>query len=65
MPKMKTRRGAAKRFRVTKNGKVMKASSGKSHMLEKKSPKRKRDLRGVKKVNESEAAKIKKMLPYA
>ena len=64
MPKMKSRRGARKRFKITKNGKVLKASSGKSHMLEKKSPKRKRDLRGVKTVNESEAKKIKKMMPY-
>ena len=45
MPKMKTHRGAAKRFRVTAGGKIMRAKAFKSHILEKKSPKRKRDFR--------------------
>lgn len=45
MPKMKTHRGAAKRFRVTGSGKIMRAKAYKSHIMEKKSQKRKRDFR--------------------
>lgn len=45
MPKMKTHRGSAKRFRVTGSGKIMRAKSYKSHILTKKSPKRKRNFR--------------------
>jgi len=45
MPKMKTHSGSAKRFRVTKNGKIMRAKGYKSHILTKKSPKRKRNFR--------------------
>ena len=65
MPKMKSNSGAKKRFKITKNGKIIKANSGKSHLLEKKSPKRKRGLRGIKQVDDSDKKKIKKMLPYA
>jgi large subunit ribosomal protein L35 len=43
VPKIKTRKGFAKRIRVTKNGKLMRASAWKSHMLEHKSKKRKRN----------------------
>ena len=42
MPKMKTHRGAAKRFKVTGTGKIMRRKAFKSHILEKKSPARKR-----------------------
>lgn len=45
MPKMKTHRGAAKRFRVTGSGKIMRAKAYKSHILTKKSQKRKRNFR--------------------
>ena len=45
MPKMKTHRGSAKRFRVTGSGKIMRAKGYKSHILTKKSPKRKRNFR--------------------
>ena len=45
MPKMKTRRGTAKRFRVTGSGKIMRAKAYKSHIMTKKSPKRKRNFR--------------------
>ena len=45
MPKMKTHRGSAKRFRVTGSGKIMRAKAYKSHILTKKSPKRKRSFR--------------------
>ncbi|MDR0350780.1 MAG: 50S ribosomal protein L35 [Coriobacteriales bacterium] len=51
MPKMKTHRGSAKRFRVTGTGKIMRAKAYKSHILEKKSQKRKRNYR-----HESEVA---------
>ena len=44
MPKMKTHKGAAKRFKVTGSGKVMRRKAFKNHILEKKSPKRKRHL---------------------
>ena len=45
MPKMKTHRGTAKRIRVTGSGKLVRAKGYRSHILEKKSPKRKRNLR--------------------
>jgi len=45
MPKVKSNSGAKKRFRVTKNGKVIRAKGYKSHLLEAKKPKRKRQLR--------------------
>ena len=45
MPKMKTHRGTAKRFRVTGSGKIMRGKAYKSHILSKKSPKRKRNFR--------------------
>ena len=45
MPKMKTHRGTAKRFRVTGSGKIMRAKAYKSHILTKKSQKRKRNFR--------------------
>jgi len=65
MPKMKTNSGAKKRFKITKNGKVKKANGWKSHLLEAKSPNRKRKLRGMTILSESEAKKVKRMLPYA
>jgi large subunit ribosomal protein L35 len=52
MPKMKTHRGAAKRFRVTGTGKIIRGKAFKSHILEKKSQKRKRNFR-----HETEVAK--------
>lgn len=45
MPKMKTHRGAAKRFRVTGSGKIMRSKAYRNHILEKKSQKRKRNFR--------------------
>jgi len=65
MPKIKTNSGAKKRFSITKNGKVKCASAFKNHILEKKSSKRKRNLRGSGVIAEVEAPKVKKMLPYA
>lgn len=65
MPKLKSNSGAKKRFKITKNGKVKRAQGFKNHILEHKSPKRKRGLRGVTVSSEVEVAKVKKMLPYA
>ena len=65
MPKLKSNSGAKKRFRITKNGKVKRASAFKSHLLERKSPKRNRGLRGVTVSSEAEVKKVKRMLPYA
>lgn len=65
MPKMKTHRGAAKRFKLTGTGKIKKAKAFKSHILEKKSPKRKRNLRKSGMVSAADAKKIKRLIPYA
>lgn len=64
MPKMKTHRGAAKRFKVTGTGKIMKNHSHKSHILEKKSAKRKRQLRHSQVVSDNDKKRVKRMLPY-
>lgn len=65
MPKMKTHRGAAKRFKLTKSGKVKRAKAYKSHILTKKSPKRKRNLRKATMLSKADSSRIKKVLPYA
>ena len=59
MPKMKTHRGAAKRFRRTGTGKLRRRRANKNHILEKKSPKRKRQLRGLTEVSSSDAATLR------
>ena len=63
MPKIKTHRGAAKRFGVTKNGKVKRAKAYRSHILNKKSTKRKRHLRNGYLSSANEAT-IRSMMPY-
>ena len=65
MPKIKTHSGAKKRFKLTKNGKVKRAKAYKSHILNKKSTKRKRQLRGAAYADKTCVAAIKKMIPYA
>lgn len=65
MPKMKTHRGAAKRMKITGTGKVKKAKAYKSHILEKKSSKRKRSLRKSNLVSAADAKRVKLLLPYA
>ncbi|MEO7853980.1 MAG: 50S ribosomal protein L35 [Rubrivivax sp.] len=65
MPKMKTKKSAAKRFRVRPGGTVKRGSAFKRHILTKMSTKRKRHLRGVKEVHQTNMASITKMLPYA
>ena len=62
MPKMKSNRGAAKRFRVTATGKVKKHSSHHSHILTKKSAKRKRNLRKESMVSDQDMARVKRMI---
>ena len=63
--KLKTHRGAAKRFRVTSTGKVMRAHSGKRHLLGTKAPSRMRKLRKSVVVSPADAANVRRMLPYA
>lgn len=65
MPKLKTRRSIAKRFRITKKGKVLRRRGFKSHLLSHKSKKRKRKLRRAALVSKPEREKIMKLLPYA
>ena len=64
MPKMKTNRGAAKRFKVTGSGKVVRRKAFASHILTKKSTKRKRALRQGCEVDSSNLKAVKKMIPY-
>ena len=65
MPKMKTHNGAKKRFSVTGTGKVKRARAGKSHILTKMSPKRKRNLRRNTTVGTNGEAKVLKRLIQA
>ena len=62
MPKMKTHRGAAKRFKTTGTGKIRRRSAYKNHILEKKAPKRKRQLRGPAEVSSADAPAVKRQL---
>ena len=62
MPKMKTRKGAAKRFKLTAKGKVMRHHSMTSHILTHKSTKRKRNLRQSTEVTGKSARNVKEML---
>ena len=63
MPKIKTRRAAAKRFSVTGSGAIRRNQAFKSHILEKKSRKRKRNLRKTTLASVSDLNRIQKMLP--
>ena len=65
MPKLKTNRGAAKRFKRTATGKFKRSQSHRNHILTKKSTKRKRHLRSVILVDTADHAAVKKMLPYS
>ena len=65
MPKIKTRRSAAKRFRITASGEFKRAKAFKSHILECKSPKRKRNLRKASLVSKSDHKRVQIMLPNA
>ncbi|OLZ09829.1 50S ribosomal protein L35 [Sulfobacillus thermosulfidooxidans] len=63
MPKMKTHRGAAKRLKVTGNGKVARYHAGKSHLLEHKSPTRRRRLRQDVLLSHADYHRAKRLLP--
>lgn len=64
MPKIKTHRGAAKRFGVTKNGKIKRGKAFRSHILNKKTTKRKRKLRRSGYLTPANASTIRSMIPY-
>ena len=64
MPKMKTHRGAAKRFSLTASGKVKRGKAYRSHILTKKSTKRKRALRKQAYASSANAATIKRLILY-
>lgn len=64
MPKIKTHRATAKRFTVTGNGEFKRNKAYKRHILEKKSPKRKRNLRKASLASAADRARVKELLPY-
>jgi len=63
--KLKTHRGAAKRFKVTANGKVLRMHSGKRHLLGTKAAKRMRKLKKLAQVHPADVPHVRRMLPYA
>ena len=63
MPKMKSKRGASKRFKATASGKIKRRKGWKSHLLEWKSPKRRRRLRQSALVSKEDARRIRRLLP--
>ena len=65
MPKIKTNRGAAKRFSRTGKGGFKRSQSHLNHILTKKSTKRKRHLRSTQQVAESDLKAVRKMMPYS
>jgi len=65
MPKLKTRKAAAKRFKITGSGKLMRRRAFRNHLLDPKSTKRKRYLAGMALVDERDADNVSRMLPYA
>lgn len=62
MPKLKSNRGAMKRFKVTGSGKIKRHKAGKSHILTKKNRKRKRSLRAATLISAADARRVNKML---
>ena len=64
MPKMKTKKALAKRFRVTGTGKLKRSKAFKQHILTKKSAKRKRNLRKIGYVSVTQLKTMKKLVPY-
>ncbi len=65
MPKMKTKSGAKKRFKLTASGKVKKGQAGKRHGMIKRSNEQIRNLRGTSVLSASETQRIKRWMPYA
>ena len=64
MPKLKTNRGAAKRFKITASGRIKRGQSHRRHILTKKDSKRKRHLRDPLPIAASDVRSIKQMLPH-
>jgi large subunit ribosomal protein L35 len=64
MPKLKSHKGAAKRFKKTAGGKVKRGHSGLRHILSSKAKKRKRHLGKAALVSDGDLAKVKRMIPY-
>ena len=64
MPKIKTHSGAKKRFKISKDGKPIRAHANKSHMLNKKTTKRKRGLRKTAVADKTNQKQIKRLVPY-
>jgi large subunit ribosomal protein L35 len=64
MPKLKSHKGASKRFKKTANGKVKRGHSGLRHMLSSKAKKRKRHLGTATLVSDGDLRKVKRMIPY-
>ncbi|MBD3880910.1 50S ribosomal protein L35 [Phormidium tenue FACHB-886] len=64
MPKLKTRKAAAKRFQKSGSGKLMRRKAFKNHLLQHKTSTRKRRLTGLVEVNERDAENVQLMLPY-
>ena len=65
MPKMKTKSGAKKRFKVSASGRIKRGQAFKRHILTKKTTKGKRQLRGMVEVHDADKAMVRAMLPYA
>lgn len=65
MPKMKTNRGAAKRFKMTASGKIKRGKSGLRHILTSKATGRKRGLGKATLVSKADEGSIRKLMPYA
>ncbi|MGB6606246.1 MAG: 50S ribosomal protein L35 [Atribacterota bacterium] len=65
MPKMKTHKSSAKRFKVSSSGKIIRSKAYKSHILTKKTAKRKRNLRKRTTVSSVEVKNVKVLLPYS
>ena len=63
--KMKTKKAASKRFKVTGNGKLKRYKANKSHILTKKTTKRKRNLRKATLVDDTNVKTMKKIMPYS
>ena len=65
MPKMKTKSGAKKRFKVRGSGSIKRSMAFKRHILTKKTTKNKRQLRGTAEIHPTNMAAVRSMLPYA
>ena len=65
MPKMKSKKSAAKRFKIRSSGGIKRSHAYMRHILTKKSTKRKRQLRGTTEVDQTNLAQVRAMLPYS